>query len=193
MESICVVGSNSTLGVFLCKKLQNYFDVIQSNSKNCDLLSNGSIYDFFSTINSLHGLVYCAAVKTEADALQDKNILSNIMQVNLYGAIECLQLAIKKPKIKKIVVIGSADATFGNYRKTMYSVSKAALHQYVKCFAAQVMSCGIEVICLVPGTIKNDNDRNAISDFILSFMKNDIRNINAQLIRIDGGHHTFAL
>lgn len=193
MKSICVIGATSFLGKSICTSLKDKYSVIKGDSKSCNVVNEKSIQDFFKQIKCLHGLVYCSALKTNADALANKEILKEILEVNLYGAIECMQTAITKKNIKKIVVIGSADGTFGNFQKTMYSVSKSALHQYTKCFASQVREKKIETICLVPGTIKNNYDKNAISSFILSFMKNDIKNINGQLIRIDGGHHTFSI
>lgn len=192
MKSICVIGATSFLGKSICTSLKDKYSVVKGNSKNCNVVNEKSIQEFFKPIKCLHGLVYCSALKTNADALADKEVLKEILEVNLFGAIACMQIAAKKTNIKKIVVIGSADGTFGNFQKTMYSVSKSALHQYTKCFAAQLKP-KIETICLVPGTIKNNSDKKAISDFILSFMNNDIRNVHGQLIRIDGGHHTFAI
>lgn len=192
MKSICVIGSTSFLGKSICASLKNKYAIIKGNSKNCNVIDNDCVQNFFKPIKYLHGLIYCSALKTDADALADKQVLKEILEVNLFGAISCMQIAAKKINIKKIVIIGSADGTFGNFQKTMYSVSKSALHQYTKCFATQLKS-EIETICLVPGTIKNNSDKKAISDFILSFMNDDIRNIHGQLIRIDGGHHTFAI
>jgi len=192
MRNICVIGGTSNIGEVICKSLSDSYNVDKTNSLTCDVRDEKKVIDYFQGIDSLYGLVYCSALKSEYDALDDPKELERLLLVNLFGAIYCLQEAAKKIKIGKIVVIGSVDGTFGNYKKTMYAVSKAALHEYTRCFASQVKD-RIEAICLVPGTISSDNDKQAIANFVKCFMDNSITNIHAQLIRMDKGNHTFPL
>ncbi len=192
MKNVCVIGGTSKLGRSICSVLSENFTVNAAGSFQCDVRDYAKIKDYFYTQKSIDGLIYCSALKSECDALGDIHELEKLLSVNLLGAIYCLQEAVKKMKKGKIVVIGSTDATFGNYKKTMYSVSKSALHTYTRCFAAQVRP-NIETICVVPGTIKDENDKHSIAKFINAFMKDEISNLHSQLIRIDGGHHTFPL
>lgn len=189
MKNISIIGSSSHLGVEVIKHLDDY-NLFLGTSQNCNVCSQASIDSYFNMEN-LYGLVYCSALKSDACALQNCNILQNLMEVNLFGAIRCLQKSLEKG-VKKIVVIGSVDGTFGNYSKTMYAVSKAALHEYVRCLAVQVKN-DVEVICVVPGTIKTSQDSQAVASYIQCFMDDKIKNVHGQLIRIDGGHHTFPI
>ena len=191
MDRICVVGASGFLGKFICNSLKTEYALYEFNSKTCNVKSTESV-DKCIKDACPYGLVYCSGIKTEGDSLADEDVLKELLDVNLFGAVRCMQTAMKYG-VRKIVTIGSADATFGNYKKTMYAVSKAALHEYTKCFAAQVKSLGIDVFCLVPGTISTELEAMAIADFVKAFMNGTIRNINSQLIRIDGGHHTFPL
>ena len=193
MKNICIVGSSCSFGDNICSSLQDSYSVHKTTSKELNVTSPTDIEKYFTKFDQIHGLVYCPAIKNKADALADPSILHQLLSVNLFGAISCMQNSIHKMKNGKMVIIGSADGTFGNYKNTMYSVSKAALHQYTKCLATQFRETGNETICLVLGTIKNDDEKNAIADFIKGFMDNKIRNLNGQLIRMDGGHHTFPL
>lgn len=191
-KSICVIGDSGLLGAAICNSLQHSYTLHGANSRNCDVTVPSQVEKYFSKIESLYGLVYCSVLKNDADSLQNSEILRGLLEVNLFGAIACMQAAARKMRNGKIIVIGSVDGTFGNYKKTMYAVSKAALHEYTRCFACQVKD-NIEVLCLVPGTITTEEDKIAVVDFVKAFMDNKIRNLHAQLIRIDGGHHTFPL
>lgn len=192
-RNVCIIGSSCSFGSNIKKSLESDFFVYETNRKILDVTKIEDIKKYFSMFDSLHGLVYCSAIKNDADSLSNPEILSNLLSVNLFGAVNCLQTALPKIHNGKIVIIGSVDATFANYQKTMYSVSKAALHQFAKCFAIQAKQFNVETICLVPGTIKNESEKQAIANFISCFMKNQIGNLHGQLIRIDGGHHTFPL
>ena len=187
-----VIGGTSKIGKVICSTLENNFLVRSVGSFYCDVRYQKNVKNIFHAEEEIYGLVYCSALKSECDALGNYEELEKLLSVNLFGAIHCLQEMAKKMKKGKIVVLGSVDGTFGNYKKTMYAVSKAALHTYTRCFAAQVKD-NIETICLVPGTVSCENDSQAIGNFIRSFMNNDITNIHGQLIRMDKGHHTFPL
>lgn len=191
-HDICIIGASCSFGENIKQKLTD-FKIHSTNKKILDVTKLEDVKLYFSQFKKLHGLVYCPAVKGNYDALAHPDYLRQQLEVNLFGAINCLQTALPIIENGKIVVIGSADGTFANYPKTMYSVSKAALHQFTKCFAIQAKSHNIETICIVPGTIKTEKEKNDISDYISCFMNNKIRNLYGQLIRIDGGHHTFPL
>ena len=192
MNKVFVIGGTSKIGKIICSTLEKSFIVRSFGSFDCDVRYKKNIQSIFHEEENLYGLIYCSALKSDSDALGDSEELEKLLSVNLFGAVHCLQEAAKIIKKGKIVVLGSVDGTFGNYKKTMYAVSKAALHTYTRCFATQVKEY-IETICLVPGTITKDDDSQAIANFINSFMKDDITNIHSQLIRMDKGHHTFPI
>lgn len=193
MKKVLVIGSSSFVGKNICQKLKNSYEIIEANSKNCDLKNIDNINSFFSKIDDLYGMIYCSAIKSDADALSSCETLKDIIDVNLYGAIHCMQQSLNKMKYGKMIILGSADGTFANYKKTMYAVSKAALHVYTKCFAVQAKKHDVDVTCLVLGTVDSYEKLDAISDFTNCYLDGKLRNLNAQLIRIDGGHHTFPL
>lgn len=192
-KKICIIGYSSNLGKSICNILSKNFELVLGNSSNCDVTNDKSINDFFNKIDYIDGLIYCSAYKESCDPLGDDEEFIKSININLIGAIKCLKQAYKKcNKNSKFVTIGSADGTFANFNKSNYCISKCALHQYTKCFACKAKEKNSDAICVVPGTLSSEEDFNSVAKFINFFMSNDI-NINAQLIRIDKGHHTFAL
>lgn len=190
-KDICIIGASCSFGSNICNRLQDY-RLHTTNSKSLDVTQPDQVANYFQKIGPVYGLIYCPALKSQADSYASPAELKKILEVNLFGAIHCLQSVVLTKK-SKIIVIGSADGAFGKPNNCMYSVSKAALHQFVKCFAAQVRDSNTQVLCLAPGTIKNNEEKNDIAEFVKSFMDDCIRNIHGQIIRIDGGHHSFPI
>ncbi|CAF0961181.1 unnamed protein product [Rotaria sordida] len=50
-----------------------------------------------------------------------------------------------------VIIVGSTSALRGREKDVLYTVSKAAIHQYMKCLVTQVQSSGIRINCIAPG------------------------------------------
>ena len=188
-KDICIIGASCSFGKHISNKLQDY-NLYTTNSQSLDVTQQDKVKNYFQKIGPIHGLVYCPALKSNADSFAPPEELQKLLDVNLFGAIFCLQSAIMMEN-SKIIVLGSTAGTFGNPNNCMYSVSKAALHQFVRCHASQLKGSKIQILCLAPGTIKTEEDKDNIAEFIKLFMDDKIKNIHGQIIRMDGGHHSF--
>ncbi|CAF1030544.1 unnamed protein product [Rotaria sp. Silwood1] len=101
-----------------------------------------------------------------------------------------------------VIIIGSTSALLGREKGAIYTVSKAAVHQYMRCLATQVQSSGIRVNCIAPGpTLTERYKRNIgtdqgvigrpehVANAVIQLLNMDF--VHGQTIRVDGGEQTF--
>ncbi|CAF1435392.1 unnamed protein product [Rotaria sordida] len=101
-----------------------------------------------------------------------------------------------------VIIIGSTSALLGREKGALYTVSKAAVHQYMRCLATQVQSSGIRVNCIAPGpTLTERYKRNIgtdqgvtgrpehVANAVIQLLNMDF--VHGQTIRVDGGEQTF--
>jgi NAD(P)-dependent dehydrogenase (short-subunit alcohol dehydrogenase family) len=193
MKTVCVMGGESGLGKFLIKNInKKQFKIISVTRKDCDLTDTQSIRNFFKNIKSIDGYVHCSANREKMDCLQDVSFFKKSIDINLIGAIVSIQEAISKLNNKgKVMVLGSSDGAFGNFANASYTVSKAALHSYIRCLGNQLKQQH-EICCIAPGTVR-DNKWEHVSKFIECFLENKISGLHGQIVRLDEGHHTFPI
>ena len=83
-------------------------------------------------------------------AVIDRNLLSCILC--------CREVApdMMRRKRGRIITIGSIAGTFGRDDGAIYSVAKAAVHEYTRCLAVQLRPYNVPVNCVAPGgTVTN--------------------------------------
>lgn len=101
-----------------------------------------------------------------------------------------------------VILIGSTSATIGRAKGALYTVSKAAVHQYARCLATEVRSSCVKVNCIAPGpTLTERYKRNIGTAEAVGGSPDDVANaviqllettfVNGQIIRVDGGEQTF--
>lgn len=186
--NVVLIGGHGFLGQRIHWQLRSN-RVYCPTSKECDVTSEDSINEFVSKI-SVDMLVYAAAKKSTSDCLGSIEEYQKIMDVNLMGAIRCCRAVVPKMEKGKIVLIGSVDGTFGNPNNGLYSVTKGALHQYARCLGAMLKG-RITVNCVIPGTLRTDEDAVAVAKLVAFLSTAD--HISCAMLRIDNGHHTFAI
>ncbi|CAF1231424.1 unnamed protein product [Rotaria sordida] len=102
-----------------------------------------------------------------------------------------------------VIIIGSTSALIGREKDALYTVSKAAVHQYMRCLATEVKSSGIRVNCIAPGpTLIEQSTQNIgkeqgiigklehIANAVIHLLNMDF--VHGQIIRVDGGEQTFS-
>ncbi|CAF3722746.1 unnamed protein product [Rotaria sp. Silwood1] len=88
-----------------------------------------------------------------------------------------------------VIIIGSTSALLGREKGAIYTVSKAAVHQYMRCLATQVQSSGIRVNCIAPGpTLTERYKRNIGTDQGVIGRPEHVANAVIQLLNMDFVH-----
>ncbi len=142
--------------------------------------------------------------------------LQSVMDRNLLSAILCCREVADEMMIRKrgrIITIGSIAGCSGRTSGAIYSVAKAALHEYTRCLAHQLRAYNIPVNCIAPGgtvterflRINPVDDSQLIDDgtlerygrphevaSVVGFMCLPGSGfISGQVIRVDGGGQVF--
>ena len=116
-------------------------------------------------------------------------------------------------KSGRIITIGSIAGTLGRDDGSIYSVAKAAVHEYTRCLAVQLRPYNVPVNCVAPGgTVTNrflvihDIDKAKLVEegtldrygrpqelaSVIAFLASEAgRFISGQVIRVDGGGQTW--
>jgi 3-oxoacyl-[acyl-carrier protein] reductase len=140
-----------------------------------------------------------------------------VLDRNLLSCILCCRAVAPEMMARKdgrIITIGSIAGTFGRDDGALYSVAKAAVHEYTRCLAVQLRPHNIPVNCVAPGgTVTNrflviheiEQDKlveegtllrygrpREVADVVAFLAGEGGRFISGQVIRVDGGSQCWA-
>jgi 3-oxoacyl-[acyl-carrier protein] reductase len=88
-----------------------------------------------------------------------------------------------------VIMIGSTSALVGREKGALYTVSKAAVHQYMKCLATEVRSSNVRVNCIAPGpTLTERYKRNIGTEQGVSLRPEHVANAVIQLLKMEFVH-----
>jgi 3-oxoacyl-[acyl-carrier protein] reductase len=135
-----------------------------------------------------------------------------VMDRNLLSCILCCREVAPEMLARKhgrIITIGSIAGTFGRDDGAIYSVAKAAVHEYTRCLAVQLRPHNIPVNCIAPGgtvtnrflvihdieqeklieegTLDRYGRPQEIADAVAFLATEAGRFVSGQVIRVDGG------
>ncbi|MDG2369487.1 MAG: SDR family NAD(P)-dependent oxidoreductase [Flavobacteriales bacterium] len=137
-------------------------DITQINQQFFDSLINSLGIDVL--INNAGFLANKPFIEFSKEDYRD------MMDVNFYGVINMIQLAIEKLSNAKgqVVNIGSIGGIQGSSKfpgLSIYSSSKGALSILTECLAVELAEYGIKINCLALGAVQTDMLNNAFPGF----------------------------
>ena len=126
----------------------------------CDLTNIDEISNMVEQVPALDGLVLSAGIndKSLVKFLSEEHI-EKMLSTNFVAPVQLTRLLVKKKKIKKeasIVMISSAAAFLPSIANAMYASSKAALSQFSKVLALELMPQRIRVNAIEPAFVETD-------------------------------------
>lgn len=181
-KNVLLTGATSGIGKttikYLVERNYNCIAVGRNKEKLKDVTGNNSnvqsiqydlsdvrhIKRIFDTIYErgirLDGMVHCAGV-SPLMKVEENNVdkMEETFGINLFSFIELVKY-FSDEKIynpgASIVAISSVAAQGATYRQTVYSASKAALEQSIRCMAKEYMEKGIRINGVSPGAVQTE-------------------------------------
>jgi len=126
-----------------------------------NVADGASLEAAMATVAEAHGtvdiLVNCAGISSVGDvAANDDAEWARVLDVNVTGTARASRAALpylRRSEHAAIVNISSIAATAGLVQRALYSASKGAIHALTLAMAADLVSEGIRVTCVAPGTV----------------------------------------
>ncbi len=123
-----------------------------------DLTEEADIVKVVAQTSALDGLVLSAGIndKSLVKFLTDEHI-NKMLSTNFIAPVQLTQMLVKKKKLNKeasVVVISSAAAFLPSIANSMYASSKAALSQFSKVLALELMPQRIRVNTIEPAFVE---------------------------------------
>lgn len=125
-----------------------------------DLMSNDDLEKLSDEIGTLDGVALVAGINDKKIIKKiDDSFISKVMSTNFVGPSLLIKALLKKKKVKKgasIVFMSSVSAFYPSVSNAMYAASKAAVNQFAKVLALEVLSLKARVNCIQPAFVETD-------------------------------------
>lgn len=127
----------------------------------------GIVQEIVEQVGVVHGVVHSAGISTTLPLkLVTPEKLDHFFRTNVYGAINLTRLVARKSVMAdsggSIVFISSVMGSLGEAGKTLYSLTKGALHAGAKSLAIELAPRLIRVNCIAPGVVESPMSKNAV-------------------------------
>ena len=127
----------------------------------------GKAREVRETVGPVDVLVNNGGISQRAPAAEtDLAVVRRIMEVNFFGAV-ALTKAVLPSMLERgaghVVVVSSLVGKFGTPRRSAYAASKHALHGFFDALRAEVHDAGLQVTLILPGYVRTDITKNALT------------------------------
>lgn len=127
----------------------------------------GIVQEIVEQVGVVHGVVHCAGISTTLPLkLVTPEKLDHFFRTNVHGAINLTRLVSRKAVMAdsggSIVFISSVMGSLGEAGKTLYSLTKGALHAGAKSLAIELAPRRIRVNCIAPGVVESPMAKKAV-------------------------------
>jgi NAD(P)-dependent dehydrogenase (short-subunit alcohol dehydrogenase family) len=138
-----------------------------------DVSDRHAVQAMFDQVDTTFGpvdiLINCAGIDGKPAPSWEIDIddWRKVIEINLFGAFHCSQLALKSMVARRtgvILNISSVHETIAWSGYSAYTSSKAALSMLTKTMAQEAAPFGVRVLSLAPGAIKTDINKAVWSD-----------------------------
>ena len=144
-------------------RLQETLSMMQPGSHQivtADLTSMEEIDHLVETVDKLDGVVLNSGINDKAIVKQiDETFVSKMLQTNFSGQALLIKSLLKKKKVNKfasVIFMSSVSAFYPSVSNAMYAASKAAINQFAKVLALEVLSLKARVNCIQPAFVNTE-------------------------------------
>lgn len=125
-----------------------------------DLLDASSVAVLVSCVDKLDGVVLCAGVNDKSLVkFLDESHIEKVMSTNFISPVMLIKQLVKFKKMQKessIVFLSSISAFYPSMTNAIYGASKAAISQFAKVLAIELLPQRIRVNCINPSFVETE-------------------------------------
>ncbi len=166
-RAIAIQCANSGATVFLTarnkERLEQTFSMMPQGLHKiivADLTNSDDIENLADEVDSLDGIALVAGINDKMIVKRiTEDFVQKMMSTNFTGPALLTKSLLKKKKINKqasFVFISSVSAFYPSVSNSLYAASKAALCQFAKVLALEVLSLKARVNCIEPAFVETE-------------------------------------
>lgn len=125
-----------------------------------DLTKQIDVAHLAETVDKLDGVVLNSGINDKSIIKKlDDEFISKMMDTNFSGPVMLMQSLLKNKKINKmasIVFMSSISAFYPTVSNALYAASKAAVNQFAKVLALEVLTLRARVNCIQPAFVETE-------------------------------------
>lgn len=166
-RAIAIECSKSGATVYLTARNEERLKETLSSMKpgphkfiTADLTNQQDVANLAEAVEKLDGIVLNSGINDKSIVKKlNKEFISRMMDTNFSGPAMLIQSLLKNKKINKtasIVFMSSISAFYPSVSNALYAASKAAVNQFAKVLALEVLTLKARVNCIQPAFVETE-------------------------------------
>ena len=132
----------------------------QHRNITADLTNQQEVNNLAESVEKLDGIVLNSGINDKSIVKKlDNEFISKMLDTNFSGPAMLIQSLLKNKKINKlasILFMSSVSAYYPSVSNAMYAASKAAVNQFAKVLALEVLTLKARVNCIQPAFVETE-------------------------------------